>query len=430
MKCGVVSGLPDGVRYDLIVIGGGPAGLMAARTAAANGLKVVLVDKKRDITDINRTCAQAFFSPGAGFGDRFYAEPVSLKKAKGGCFFYYPSISLKVAYCGPLSPSYQLVYLSPSGYGVKRYRDGEPQPWATVFSKKALLVGLVGEAGDVGVHLMPGTTALAVENESNGVKVFVRTGAEEQWLKAGAVIAADGLNSVIVEHLGLNKSRRSIGKLAKGVQWVMEGVSPGNEFGGNPCFMITVPSLCLGTIMVGPFPEPGRECLISLIVTSAGEGVLEGLKRLPRYAAWFRRARLVKRTVYAGWPRTAIRKPVIGRVLVVGDAAAAFETLVVGALACGYQSAKATLRELDGKPGYEEYTGWWLKAFHFHEPDYFEKLRVSAGIPLVTLCSNAEIDCLYSILSNRYGDPGVLVREIMDLVKDKHPELYARLAAW
>jgi len=414
--------------YDLIVIGGGPAGLMAARTAAADGLKVVLVDKKRDITDINRTCAQAFFSPGAGFGDRFYAEAVSLEKAKGGHRFCYPSIGLKVPYRGPLSPSYQMVFLSPSGHGVKRYRDDEPWPWATIFSKKAFLAGLLCEVGGVGVDLIPGTAALAVKNESAGVNVLVRTGVRERWFRAGAVIAADGLNSVIVEHLGLNKSRRLIGKPAKGVQWVMEGVRPEISLERNPCFMIAVPSLGRGTIMVGPFPDPGREGLISLIVTSAGEEVLEGLKRLPQYVAWFRQARLVKRTAYAGRPRTAIRKPVLGRVLVVGDAAAAFETLVVGALACGYQAAKATLRELDGKPGYKEYTQWWLKAFHFHESDYFKKMKMSAGIPLVALCSDAEIDYLYMRLSDRCGDPGVLVRGIMDVVKDERPELYSRLA--
>ena len=32
-------------RYDVIVVGAGPAGLMAARTAAENGLSVALLDR-------------------------------------------------------------------------------------------------------------------------------------------------------------------------------------------------------------------------------------------------------------------------------------------------------------------------------------------------------------------------------------------------
>ncbi|MEW6142328.1 MAG: FAD-dependent monooxygenase [Chloroflexota bacterium] len=421
--------LPEGTVYDLIIIGGGPAGLMAAKTAATEGLRVVLVEKKRNITEINRTCAQAFFSPGVGLGDRFYSEAVNLENFEGGYNICYPHIGLKVPYHGPISPSYQLVYLSPSGYAVKRYRDDEPQPWATIFSKKALLAGLLDEVSGLGVNVMVGATALAVENRPAGVKVLVRYGIKEVWFEAEAAIAADGLNSVVVEYFGLNKSRGAIGKLAKGIQWVMEGISPQFPLERNPCFMIAVPSLGRGTIMVGPFPEPGREGLTSLIVTSSGEEALEGLKLLPQYNAWFRQARLVKRTAYTGRPRTAITKPALGRVLIIGDAAAAFETLMAGALACGYKAGKAILPELDGKSGYREYTEWWLEAFHFHEPDYYERLKVSAGVPLNALCSDAEIDYLYSRLSDRRGDPAKLVLGIMDVVRNERLELYGRLVA-
>jgi len=34
------------VKYDVIVIGGGPSGLMAAGTAARNGRKVLILEKK------------------------------------------------------------------------------------------------------------------------------------------------------------------------------------------------------------------------------------------------------------------------------------------------------------------------------------------------------------------------------------------------
>ena len=44
-------------NYDLIVVGAGPAGLMAAKTAGENGLNVALLERKSTITDVNRACS-------------------------------------------------------------------------------------------------------------------------------------------------------------------------------------------------------------------------------------------------------------------------------------------------------------------------------------------------------------------------------------
>jgi len=46
------------MEYDVIVVGGGPAGLMAARTAAEDGLKVLLIERKKEVTEVKRLCGQ------------------------------------------------------------------------------------------------------------------------------------------------------------------------------------------------------------------------------------------------------------------------------------------------------------------------------------------------------------------------------------
>jgi len=39
--------------YDVAVVGAGPAGLMAAKTAAEKGLNVVAIEKRRNVSNIN-----------------------------------------------------------------------------------------------------------------------------------------------------------------------------------------------------------------------------------------------------------------------------------------------------------------------------------------------------------------------------------------
>ena len=49
-------------KYDLIVVGAGPAGLLAAKAAGDAGLEVALVDRKSDLTHLDRLCGQTLVS--------------------------------------------------------------------------------------------------------------------------------------------------------------------------------------------------------------------------------------------------------------------------------------------------------------------------------------------------------------------------------
>ena len=48
------------MTYDVIVAGGGPTGLMEAKTAAEKGLKVLLIERKKDPAIIRRACCSHF----------------------------------------------------------------------------------------------------------------------------------------------------------------------------------------------------------------------------------------------------------------------------------------------------------------------------------------------------------------------------------
>ena len=49
-----------GMNYDISVIGAGPAGLMAAKRAAEHGLKVIVIEKRKEIANVTRACCQNF----------------------------------------------------------------------------------------------------------------------------------------------------------------------------------------------------------------------------------------------------------------------------------------------------------------------------------------------------------------------------------
>ena len=59
--------------YDLIVVGAGPAGLMAAKTAGEDGLNVALLERKTKIAEVTRACAMMFLGEDDSFfGERMY----------------------------------------------------------------------------------------------------------------------------------------------------------------------------------------------------------------------------------------------------------------------------------------------------------------------------------------------------------------------
>ena len=55
--------------YDLVVVGGGPAGSSAAFSAAKNGIKVALIEKENSIAETVRTSGVTWIESIKEFGD-------------------------------------------------------------------------------------------------------------------------------------------------------------------------------------------------------------------------------------------------------------------------------------------------------------------------------------------------------------------------
>jgi len=147
----------------------------------------------------------------------------------------------------------------------------------------------------------------------------------------------------------------------------------------------------------------------------------------PRYAPWFRHARIVGKTAVSMTQRTPtlLKEVACGNVLIISDAISN-ESWIQGAMACGYQGAKATLKELNGQKGYPEYLDWLEQAFAFWAyPDHF-RLKTMHHI-LKMACNDEEVDFIFSLLQGKVGHPSFVIGENPELVKDERPELYQRL---
>ena len=96
-------------KYDLVIVGGGPAGLMAARVAGENGLKTALLERKTEITKVRRVDGGGL-SP---INEYLFGEILTFNpKAKR---IGFPISGFSVRYDGPYRDMYGFRFYSPGG---------------------------------------------------------------------------------------------------------------------------------------------------------------------------------------------------------------------------------------------------------------------------------------------------------------------------
>jgi digeranylgeranylglycerophospholipid reductase len=423
------------MKYDLIIVGGGPGGLMAAKTAAEDGLKVILIERKRNITEINRGCCQIFYinklAP-SGESERgtpradAYTEPVSVEVGADKTRFHFPVPGFSIDYSGTLRPYLNWIHISPSGYQIHRYKLND-RPWGYYYHKETFLADLLTSVEKAGAEVWAETNGLGAENTKDGVRVRLRGKSGEQTLEARAAIAADGIHSRIAESLGLNQKRQALGPLHLSfVHYIMEGVETGLP--ESAWLTWSIPSINpYGFIAIGMSAENKHTLGAFGTEKLSPDTVLKKFINHPKYAHMFQHAQVVKKE---GMGRSGIllgpiREPVAGNVVIVGDAGAIAETWIQGAVACAYQAVKAIEKELNGEEGYPEYINWWQHAFAFNTPDYLK--MVSTLYPLNRLCSDEDMDYIFSLFQGRLGIPEKMVANNLELIKQGKPELYEKL---
>jgi geranylgeranyl reductase family protein len=161
------------MKYDVLIVGGGPAGSMAAINLAGNGLRVAILDRAQ--FPRLKPC-------GGGISCRVYER-----------FSYIESVIRGV----PTNLVSRVVFESPSGNVIEMKSD---EPLYAMIRRVEFDNALIGHCRKNGIEVREDVTVSRAVAGTDCVQLFSTSG--EQF-SADLVIGADGVNSTVAVHTGL-----------------------------------------------------------------------------------------------------------------------------------------------------------------------------------------------------------------------------------
>ncbi len=417
--------------YDVIVVGAGPAGLMASIVAADEGLRVLLVERKKEVSKTTRSCCSMWIIEPMTHG-----ECISVEHNR----VVFRLNDFCVEDRGERIPLKQNIRFSPGG--KKLVFANEYDPVAIAFNKEELLRGLLRQVEALGVKIVAGTLCVDALDEDNGVSVRLRDSDGEKIEHGCYLIIADGVNSPLGTRLGIGKERTAFGTMQV-LSYFFENV----ECPYPDTFLSFVGTGHLGGelgstyIMPKPGMIEGKENIYEIMIGSPADDStslrdkMEYFTERGSFAEWFKRAQRIHINSAVLEFRTPLVIPAKGRTLVAGDAAAFIETYVQGALIYGRSAAKAIIAKIQEGRDFSGYVNHWKNTFGYNQPGEIEKATNAYGI---NLFSDGELDYFFSFTdkerhngyTNEFNDyeriKKVFYRH-MDTIRIEKPELAERL---
>jgi flavin-dependent dehydrogenase len=159
--------------WDVVVIGAGPAGSLAARQLARHGLRTLLVEAKRF--------------------PRF--------KVCGGCLNQRALAALTQLGLGNLVPSAGGVPLAELRIVTEQREVTLRLPRGAVLTRQTLDQALVNAALEAGVHFLPGTLAVIDPDDTAPLRqLTLRHAGESGKLRVKVIVCADGIGRSSIRH--------------------------------------------------------------------------------------------------------------------------------------------------------------------------------------------------------------------------------------
>ncbi len=415
--------------YDLVIVGAGPGGAMAAKVAGENGLKACLIERKTEIRKIRRICTMII-----NIDEENFSEYITYRNKR----FIFPHNGFTINYDGPTRKIYGFHIVTPDG---SRFRMGDvpernkdkARVVGVMIDKGHLVQTLVDEARAYGVEVFADTNINNVSKEADCVVVTDNRGNE---YRGTFVIAADGVNSRIARKLGFNKERLFLGTY-KDYARVYEGANVPEE---------DTLMFCMGwncSISLAPEIVPGHfhVAAASYNVYQDLDAEIDRFLASEPYAGWFKNAREIgHRASCVSNIASPLQVPFKDNVLLVGDSGWMQETSITGAILPGWSAANAVtealIRGMINQEGVANYLTWWDK--YLYQP-HGKRLASSGGGEIKDFLSQDDINYLAKLVPET--QPGTMnfflimktigraFSAVLPQISDERPDIMQRMMA-
>jgi digeranylgeranylglycerophospholipid reductase len=307
-------------RYDVLVIGAGPAGSIAAKTAAEKGLDVLLIEKRQEIGDPVR-CAE-------GVNKEYLKKHVQIDPQW---------------ICADLKGSY---IFSPDGTKIEMAEEISGGEVGYVLERKIFDRALAEQAAKAGAEVRVKTRATGLIIEDDFVKGarLMHLGKEYE-VRANIVIGADGVESKVGRWAGIDTSLKPI-DIETCVQYLVAGMDIDQEF----CeFYVGNEIAPGGYVWVFPKGEGKANVGIGIIGSKMGKFKPRPVDYLDKFMQEkFPDAHIVE-MVFGGVPVSgSIEKTSANGLMLVGDAARHSDPITGGGILNAMDAGK-----LAGEAAYE-----------------------------------------------------------------------------
>ena len=423
-------------KYDVIVVGAGPAGLLAAKAAGENGLEVALLERKSNIAALTRACGQTLVS----LNEYYFGNLVRYNARDKRMSFSSDGFSFK--YDGPYRNLYNLRMYTPNGHKIdfgdyeeqKRKRDYGRV--GLVFDKEILFQCLLDEVKALSVDVFPGINVDKVATTPEGVKAE----GGGQSFEGAYLIAADGANSRVAQVMGFNNDRYYYCNFY-GLSCYMSGVEPPDP-----------PDMIVKTLI---FLKEGESTLFVLSRPTEGEYNIMPITTHPKVnletaldyfmnkafcAPWFKKAKRLKAFSAVCNCYSPIIEPYKDRVLVAGDVGSTQELEITGAMVSGWKAGQAIATAVQEENmgletnGISQYVNWWKETYinFYNYEDYLRNFILPNVLP-----TEEEINYAYGLIKetlpacwNPYsGGKAVApaMAKALPIIQQERPEIFQKL---